>query len=290
MKLEAPISLKIAQTTLGPGGYPRQSLGAAFLLNITVVTSGSGTVTFQVWDDSGTETDFAVTGGNYGLFKRVWVSQYAVTGNGLTITAALTWPIETPPEAIAISAPISITGTVNTDVGQGTQAAGNTTLAYGGTLIDPRQNTQVGVTSNGRVTGSAGTGDTGVGVGATDTLLYSLANSSASSKVFIIPVFVGSYGSATGSGGAQVTIKKLMTTGTTKWTLASINFTVAASTTYYFSIGGESGVSGTSTELYVSLPLNQPVVLLPGETLYVYGSSGVNGSVACNSDYYSEPL
>ena len=138
MKSEASVAFSIPQTTLGAGGYPIQTLGVAYLLNITVVTSGTGTATLTTWDDLGNRTDYEIVGGNSGLYKKVWVAAYTISGNGLTVRAALTWPTETPPEAIAISAPVSISGTVNTDVGQGTQKSGNTTLSFGGTPIDPR--------------------------------------------------------------------------------------------------------------------------------------------------------
>ena len=53
MKSEASVAFSIPQTTLGAGGYPIQTLGVAYLLNITVVTSGTGTATLTTWDDLG---------------------------------------------------------------------------------------------------------------------------------------------------------------------------------------------------------------------------------------------
>ncbi len=158
------------------------------------------------------------------------------------------------------------------------------------TTLPNVSNTQIAITSNSRATGTAGTGDTAVGIGSSDTLLYSLANSSSSGRVYVLPSFVGSYSGATGTGTAQVTAKKLMSTGTTKWPVWSVEFAVAASTTYYFSVTSEGGLLGTSTDLNFSLSMSQPFTLFPGETLYVYGqSSGTTaGSVACNSDYVSE--
>ena len=63
MKSEASVAFFIPQTTLGAGGYPIQTLGIAFLLNITVVTSGTGTATLTTWDNLGNRTDYEIVGG-----------------------------------------------------------------------------------------------------------------------------------------------------------------------------------------------------------------------------------
>ncbi len=138
MKSEAAISFGFSSLAASSG--TPQTLGVAFLVNIAGIAAGTGTATIKTWDDLGNETDFDVVAGNpLGPVKKVWVARYQLTGpSTVNVTAQFSWPSEPNPTALLVSEPVSISGTVKTDVGQGTQIAGGTTLQYGGAAIDPR--------------------------------------------------------------------------------------------------------------------------------------------------------
>ena len=211
---------------------------------------------------------------------------FAITGAGANVTVYAS--TDGYVELNVVSIPAGVTATVNGTVATNTVETGGTPVPGGAVSAAPAVNSTV--VSNNGVTGSAGTGDTGVGVGVTDTLLFSLSNPSASKRVFILPSFLGRYSGATGSGSVQVTLKKLLTTGTAQWPITSFYLAVVTATTYNFAFTSEGAVVGGQTELAVLVQLPNAVVLYPGETLYAYGTSGVSGSVAINADYISEVL
>ena len=95
--------------------------------------------TITATDDNGAYVSIPVSPGANSLVKHVRAYQVSVSGTASPISLVVS-SSEVSAETLAqlSIAAVSISGTVKTDVGQGSQVAGGTTLQYGGTLIDPR--------------------------------------------------------------------------------------------------------------------------------------------------------
>jgi hypothetical protein len=137
----SPFYLNIPSQTLGANGFDTGNLGFGQTVNITLVASSanSGTITITIWDQYGQQRPYSLLSGAPVLIKKAVVTRMQLSGSGNAVGGALSWPDEVSPESIVVNAPITISGTVKTDVGQGTQAAGNTTLVASGTEYDARQ-------------------------------------------------------------------------------------------------------------------------------------------------------
>lgn len=137
MKTDGPFYLNIPSQTLGAEGY-NNSMPYAALCNVTLVSGGGGLIVITLTDDNGNEREYNLSSGNPVLIKKAYVQTIRLDGSGASVAGVLSWPDEVDPSSIAVSGPVSISGTVKTDVGQGSQIVGGTTLQYGGVAIDPR--------------------------------------------------------------------------------------------------------------------------------------------------------
>jgi hypothetical protein len=118
----SPFYLNIPSQTLGTKGFDTGNLGFGQTVNITLVasTANSGTITITIWDQFGQQRPYSLLSGAPVLIKKAVVTRLQMSGNGNAVAGAISWPDEVSPESIVVNAPITISGTVNTDVGQGT--------------------------------------------------------------------------------------------------------------------------------------------------------------------------
>ena len=123
----APLFFNIPSQTLGSNGISG-NFGDEYTLNATFVNGGGGTVTLTLIDKQGAPRTYSIVSSAPAIVKRATVRSWSLTGNGASIAGAFSWPDEVDPSSIQVSAPISISGTVKTDIGQQTLGA-----------IDPRQ-------------------------------------------------------------------------------------------------------------------------------------------------------
>ena len=137
-------SWSIPQTTLTASGYS-VNLNVDRELYLTIAnlgpTYGGGDVTISAsWQDSSGagQTATVIAGSTFGP-SLITVRTFSVSGSGALIIGTLS-SSKVSPESLLASA-VNVSGTVKTDVGQGTQASNNTTLNFGGTPIDPRDRT-----------------------------------------------------------------------------------------------------------------------------------------------------
>ena len=140
----ANFSWPIPQTTLTASGYS-VNLNVDRELYLTIAnlgpTYGGGDVTISAsWQDSSGagQTATVIAGSSFGP-SLITVRTFSVSGAGALIIGTLS-SSKVSPESLLASA-VNVSGTVKTDVGQGTQASNNTTLNFGGTPIDPRDRT-----------------------------------------------------------------------------------------------------------------------------------------------------
>ena len=140
----ANFSWLIPQTTLTANGYS-VNLNVDRELYLTIAnlgpTYGGGNVTISAsWQDSSGagQTATVIAGSTFGP-SLITVRTFSVSGSGALIIGTLS-SSKVSPESLLASA-VNVSGTVKTDVGQGTQASNNTTLNFGGTPIDPRDRT-----------------------------------------------------------------------------------------------------------------------------------------------------
>ena len=115
--------------------------GCFSVANNLISGSATGTdSTVTVLGAQGEESDFDIPYGTAKSWGPVWASFISVSGEGANVS--LIFNDDPTPARLDVStvsaATVVIPGTLKTDVGQGDQASGNTTLAYGGVAIDPR--------------------------------------------------------------------------------------------------------------------------------------------------------
>ena len=137
----ANFSWPIPQTTLTASGYS-VNLNVDRELYLTIAnlgpTYGGGNVTISAsWQDSSGagQTATVIAGSTFGP-SLITVRTFSVSGAGALIIGTLS-SSKVSPESLLASA-VNVSGTVKTDVGQGEQKGGNTTLNFGGTPVDPR--------------------------------------------------------------------------------------------------------------------------------------------------------
>ena len=140
----ANFSWPIPQTTLTASGYS-VNLNVDRELYLTIANLGSTyggedvTISASWQDSSGAgQTATVIAGSSFGP-SLITVRTFSVSGSGALIIGTLS-SSKVSPESLLASA-VNVSGTVKTDVGQGTQASNNTTLNFGGTPIDPRDRT-----------------------------------------------------------------------------------------------------------------------------------------------------
>lgn len=152
----------IPQQTLGatpvrytvPGYLPQN-------VEIVVVQSGSTAVSLDVYDETGNDQPLSSTANSPVHIKNIRCGWLDITGNGTTIVGGIfVANTDVDPSQFAITAPITVTGTIDTNI---KQVAGVTTpanagalaLGTGGAAIDPRQ---VNVANVGGISTPAGGG------------------------------------------------------------------------------------------------------------------------------------
>lgn len=128
----------VPTTVLGAGGLSL-NFGIERELSLTLVNLSSSTaITITLVDGNGRDQVYTVGAGlSYGPSVST-IRSWTISGNGATVAAIFTSAQTQVPVETLRAMVVNVSGTVNTDVGQGTQIAGGTTLQYGGTLIDPR--------------------------------------------------------------------------------------------------------------------------------------------------------
>ena len=109
---------QVPTSSFSAGGIVQNTFGFNMQVNITMVNTGTATATLKIWNDMGQEQVFTVNANNPLQVKNAIVYRFELSGDGATISGVFSWPAEYDPSSIAISAPINITGTVNTDIGQ----------------------------------------------------------------------------------------------------------------------------------------------------------------------------
>jgi hypothetical protein len=117
--------------------------GVAVTVNLIALASSknAGTIVISWWGDDGVTHTASVVPGAPVLIKRQSLRELMISGTaGDVITIVLSWPEETDPSSLVVAGPVSITGTVQTDVGQGTATVGQVVLSEPlGTAYDARQ-------------------------------------------------------------------------------------------------------------------------------------------------------
>lgn len=125
----------IAATT---GGF--REFNCAHLANVTIVNNGTGPAVVTWYDDHDISKTFTVLAGSPLFVKKQILHRIEISGSNLNLGGAVTWPEEISPESIVVSGPISVQGTVKTDLGQGTGVRDLNQLLQGGQLpsaLDP---------------------------------------------------------------------------------------------------------------------------------------------------------
>ncbi len=169
-----------------------------------------------------------------------------------------------------------------------TYAISTDPVPIGAVTVQTVQNDQIGVSSSSQVTGLAGTGSAGVGVGTSDTLMYSLANPSANRKIIHLPLFAWSFGGQIAAGTLAIKVEKTQNVDATVRPVIEVSVAYPSSGTIEGSIGPESNAVGSPAG-FTACPTSTEIILLPGQTLEVYASSTQGGTLVVDSDFYSVP-
>ena len=131
--MEALVPDLFAPTTL-TGPYGPHALARNLPCSIAYNAAGNTVITVMMMDS--TIVNINAAANSYAVRTFPSLLNFAVTGGPVTLEIYTTDMVVDPKYLTTVTA--TIPGTLKTDVGQGTQAPGNTTLGYQGVAIDPR--------------------------------------------------------------------------------------------------------------------------------------------------------